>query len=166
MAQRSRWLNLRGIVRHGAESVGDHVEDVSVGHLPQAVDVVRRRMPVAAPHDHAVAFAQAVVAGRAVNVEAILPAQDHVLGHRERKLVHRLAVGTFARVERHVVVQMAARHGAFDQRPLGAAVAEEIAGPQRNVFRLVVHVLAAGDTARSQHQHDGADVSDSCAALN
>ena len=121
------------------------------GTLPQAVDVVRRRLAVAAPHDHAVAAAGAVVAGRAVDVEALLAAQDHFLGDRERESVDRLAVGALAGVEDGVVVQVAARHGALDQRARGAAVGEEIAGPERNVFRLVVHVLpAGGETARGR----------------
>ena len=56
-------------------------------------------MAVAAPHDHAVAVAQAVVAGRAVDVEALLAALDDILGDREGKLVDELAVRPFAGVE-------------------------------------------------------------------
>ena len=37
----------------------------------------RRRTPVAAPHDHAVALAGAAVARRAEDVEALLPARHH-----------------------------------------------------------------------------------------
>src|ERR1035438_532433 len=46
------------------------------GNLTQPVDVVgrRRRMTESAPDNHAVAGAQAIMAGRAVDVETLLPA--------------------------------------------------------------------------------------------
>ena len=144
MAQRSGGWNLSGIVGHGAESVGDHVEEVSVGLLSQAVAVVGGRTPVAAAHDHAVAAAGAVVTGRAVDVVALLAAEQQRLGDRHRKLVGRLAVGALAGVEQPVGIEMAARHGAFGEGAGGASVGEEIAGPQGRVLRLVLHVLAAG----------------------
>ena len=106
--------------------------------------MIRRRMAEAALHDHAVAFAQPVVARRAVNVEAVAPALQRVRGYGEGKLIHRFAVGPFAGIERHVVVQLPARHRALRQRPCAAPVAEEIRRPQRDEFRLIVHVLTAG----------------------
>ena len=36
-------LDLRGVIRHGAQSIGDHIEEVSDGSLPQAIDVVGLR---------------------------------------------------------------------------------------------------------------------------
>ena len=65
MRQRSRAIDLRLVVRHRAEAVGDHVEEVAGIRLLQPIDVERRRLPVAALHDHAVAVAGLVVARRA-----------------------------------------------------------------------------------------------------
>jgi hypothetical protein len=45
------------VIRHRAEAVRDHVEEVADRHRPEAIDVVRRRLLEAALHDHAVAFA-------------------------------------------------------------------------------------------------------------
>src|ERR1019366_1125604 len=93
---------------------------------------------------HTVAAAGAIVTGRTVDVEPLLAAQDQRLGNRHGKLVRKFAVGAFTGGEQRVVVEMAARHGAFGDGAGGAAVGEEIAGPQRNVLRLIVHVLSAG----------------------
>src|ERR1035441_495762 len=49
---------------------------------------------------------------------------------------------------------MAARHGAFGDGAGGAAVGEEIAGPQGDVLRLVVHVLAAGGQQEEREQEN------------
>jgi hypothetical protein len=136
--------DLRGVVGHGAESVANHVVDVSVRDRPEPVDVVRGRLAKAAADDHAVAIAQPVVAGRAVDVEPALAALDDFLGDREREVGGGLAVGALALEVSGVVVEVAAGDGALDQRALGAAVGEEIRGAQRDVLRLVVHVLAAG----------------------
>jgi hypothetical protein len=45
---------------------------------------------------------------------------------------------------------MTARHRAFDEGAGGTSVSEEIAGPQRDVLWLVVHVLAAGGEQRER----------------
>src|SRR5580700_3542159 len=105
-------------------------------------------MAVAAADDFAIAIAQAVVTWRAVDVETFLPALHHIFRYREGELVHELAVRAAAGVISDVVVQMAASYRAFYQRPLGTAVAEETAGPQRDVFRLIVHVLPAPHAGR------------------
>ena len=39
-----RGRNLRRVIRHGAEAVGHHVEEISQGRLAQALDVIRRRL--------------------------------------------------------------------------------------------------------------------------
>ena len=111
----------------------------------------RRRLLVAALHDHALAGADAVVAGRAVDVVALLAAQQHVAACSGSGFaVDRRAVDV-AGEERLVLVEMAARHRARHQRPRGALVGEERAALERLVLRLVVHVLAAaGEHASSE----------------
>ena len=69
--------DLGGVVGHRAEAVRDHVEEVSDRRLAQPVLVKRRRPPIAALHDHAVALAGAAVARRAEDVEALLSARHH-----------------------------------------------------------------------------------------
>src|ERR1039458_4800995 len=108
------------------------------------------RTPVAAAYDHSVTAAGAVVTGRAVDVETLLAAQDQRLGDWHGELVRQFAVGAFTGAEQRVVIEMAARHGAFGDGAGGAAVGEEIAGPEWNVLRLVVHVLAAGGQQEEQ----------------
>ena len=73
-----------------------------------------------------------------------MAAQNHIFRHWKREGIHELAIQSLARIKLAVIVQMAARHRTLRQRPLRAPVAEETARSQRNVFRLVVHILAAG----------------------
>ena len=69
--------NLRCIVRHGAEAVGHHVEEISQRRFAQALDVIRRRARKPRARNHAVAVAHTRVAGRAINVEALaVPARS------------------------------------------------------------------------------------------
>src|SRR6185436_20415217 len=77
--------DLRRVVGHGAEAVGDDVEKVSDGRLAKAVLVIRRRTAIAAPHDHPVALAGTPMTGRAKDVEALLAAGHHARVDRERK---------------------------------------------------------------------------------
>src|SRR6202021_799434 len=98
------------------------------------------------------AIAKPVVTRRAVDVETTLAALHNVPGNREWELIHELAVGAAAGKESHVVIQVAARYRPFDQRTLGTAVAKEVAGPQWNVFRLIVHVLPAPHAGSEGHQ--------------
>ena len=51
--------DLRPVVRHAAEAVRHHVEEVARLDLPQAIDVERRRLRVAALHDQPLAAAGA-----------------------------------------------------------------------------------------------------------
>ena len=53
--------DLRTVVRHHAETVADHIEEVARRRLLQTLDVVARRALHAALHDHAVAAAGAPV---------------------------------------------------------------------------------------------------------
>ena len=115
-----------GVVGHRAEAVGDDVEEVARRRLAQPILVERRRLAVAAPHDHAVAVAGPAVARRAEDVEALVAAR-HDLGRSPAngKRVDGLAVD-LAGVEQRVLAQVAAGDGA--RRPAGAPRA----GPRRS----------------------------------
>src|SRR3954470_12144476 len=78
--------DLRLVIRHHPEPVGDDVEEIAHIRLPQPVDVVRRRVPIGALHPQAVAAAGAVVARTAVDVETLLPAVQHRLVDGKRQL--------------------------------------------------------------------------------
>jgi hypothetical protein len=138
--------DLRAIVRHHTEAVGHHVEEIAHRRRPQPGVVKRRGLPVAALHNHAAPASRGVVAGRAVDVEALLAALEHVRVDGDRQHVdRRLAV--LAGEERLIFVQRAARHRAFHVRPSARSVREERRGPERAVLRLIVHVLTAGGDA-------------------
>jgi hypothetical protein len=85
---------------------------------------------VAAVNDLAQAVAHARVAGRAVDVEALLAALEHFHGHREghQVLLFAVAVGALhdAGVEVAVFAQLAARHGVQHLGTRAAMVGEEI----------------------------------------
>ena len=100
-------------------------------------------MTEAALRDHAVAIAEARMAGSAVDVETLLPAREHFFSHRERHVVARI-VAELAGVKVRVLVQLSASYGALHGKACGAEIGEEIALPQRLETGLVVHVLAAG----------------------
>src|SRR5215468_8942213 len=70
--------DLLRVVGHDAEAVRDGVEEVAVGCLAQAVDVERRRLAVAALHNHAVTGPDPVVAGRAEDVVALVAARENL----------------------------------------------------------------------------------------
>ena len=71
------------------------------------------------------------------------PAFHYRLGDRKGKFIDERAVRPAAYIEGVVVVQMAARHRAFHLPDAQSAVSEEIARTQRNILRLIVHILPA-----------------------
>src|SRR5581483_2762895 len=113
--------------------------------------MVRRRMTVTALWDHSVAIANPRVTWRAINVEAFASACEHLIVDRKWHVVAR-RVADLAGIKIRVGAQIAARHGARDQRPRGACVRKEIAFRQREVFRLDVHVDTAAQRKR-QRKH-------------
>src|SRR6185503_5692699 len=113
-------------------------------HLPQTVDVIRRWPLQAPPHDHAQAIPQPPVAGRAENIESLLAALDELARHGKRDPVDEL-FAVLAGEENFIRPQQPARHGAFGNWTSRAAVGEKAARTQRNIFRLILHVLAAAD---------------------
>src|SRR5215469_15733842 len=92
---------------------------------------------------HAVARTIDVVARRAINIESLLAPQNHILGYREREGIQKSSVRSLSRVVRRIFIEVAARYRPLDEGPCRTAVTEERAGSERNIFRLVVHVLAA-----------------------
>src|SRR3954468_4923549 len=134
--------DLRLVIRHHPESIGDDVEEIPHIRLPQAIDVVRRRLPIAALHDQPVAAAGAVVARTAVDVETLLSTVQHRFVDRKRQLFDRHLVD-FAGEECLVVLERPACNRSLDQRPRAGAVGKKFARTQPSILRLVVHVLAA-----------------------
>ena len=117
---------------------------------------IRRRPPVAAPHDHPVALAGAAVARRAVDVEALLAARHH--RSRRPRTGNTVASAPFT-----LPVYSSASSRSWpratvpvDHRPRRARVVEEGRLAQRDVLRLIVHVLAAAPSRTAQmHDTDG-----------
>src|SRR5262245_54794444 len=116
-----RCPHLRGVIGHRSKAVRDHVEEVSDRRLPKPIDVECWRMPVAAPHDHAVAESRSPVTRRAENVEALLTSRHDAFIDWKRK-----ARGLFAvflpGVKERVLLELAARYGTRDRFPRGSAI--------------------------------------------
>src|SRR5205807_528906 len=98
--------------------------------------------PIAAANDHAVTLASAAVARRTIDVESLLSA-IHDGGIDAKRKDCRIRAVQFARVQERIFVQLTAGDRARDcgtGRPL---IAEEGRLAERDVLRLVVHILAA-----------------------
>src|SRR5262245_50414485 len=148
--------DLLGVVRHDAEAARHDVEEVAVRLVAQPLLVKRRRLAVAALHDHPLAGADAVMARRAEDVVALVAARQDRRRDGDRGLPHQLTVRP-AREVGKLAERLAAGDGAVDQWARAAAVGEEGARRERQDLRLVVHVLpaAAGDrNARGQRRHE------------
>ena len=76
-------LNLRRVIRHGAESIGHHVEEISQRRLAQPLDVIGRRPAEPALWDHSVAIPEPGVTGGAINIEPFTAASQNFLANRE-----------------------------------------------------------------------------------
>src|SRR5262245_6303334 len=77
--------NLSAIGRHGAKAVGRYLKQVSRSRRAQAVAVKGCGTGKTALDNHAVAVAGAPMAGRTIDVIALLPTQQHRLRHGEWK---------------------------------------------------------------------------------
>ena len=142
--------NLRGVVGHRAEPVRDDVEDVSGRRLPKPIDMERRRPPISALHDHAVAFAGEAVARRTEDVVALAAAPHQRLIDGKRKHRRRLPADATG-VEQLVLVQVTLRDRAFDGRARGALVGKEIGRLVRRVAS-ADRACPAGRPRTSEHQ--------------
>src|SRR5260370_42561473 len=107
--------------------VGDYVEEMPDGRLPEPVNVIRRRSREASLHDHSAAAAGVIVARRAIDVVALPPALEIFVRDGKGKAIGSNAI-LFAGVQQFIQMQMAARHRAGDGRALGATVVEESSG--------------------------------------
>jgi hypothetical protein len=110
-----RW-NLFRVVGHVAKTIGHDVEEIADWGLPQTLGVVRRRPLKTTLYNHAVAVAQFRVAGRAVDVEALLSARHHLVGNGKRHVVAVVAA-YLAGIEVGVGLQMPARHRTLNHGP-------------------------------------------------
>jgi hypothetical protein len=86
----------------------------------------------------------------AVDVETFLAALEYGTRNGEGNPVNEL-IADFSCEEDLIGAQFAASYGPFGKWPCRAAVGEEVAGPQRNVLGLVLHVTAASDIQTRQH---------------
>jgi len=130
------------VVGHGAKTIAHDVEEIADRGLAQTLGVVRRRVFEAALHNHAVAVTQFRVAGRTVDVEALLSARHHLGGNRERHVIA-IVAADFAGVEIGVGLQMPTRHRALDNGSCRTFIGVEIVLAQRAIVGLVLHVFAA-----------------------
>ena len=103
--------------------------------------------------DESVAVADARVAGRAENVEALAAAGEDFFGDGKGHHVAGIVVD-FSGVEVGVFVELAAGDGAFDGRTFGTLVGVEIAAGERVLAGLDVHVVAAGGGQRYHQQRE------------
>ena len=147
--------NLRRVVGHGSEAVGDYIEKVSERRFAQTLNVIRRRLArEATRRNHAVAIAHARVTGSAVNVVTLLSAGEKFRGDWKGHVVSGI-VAQLSRVEISVIVQLPAGDRALDRRARRAQVGVEIALRERLEARLVVHVLtASGENQKTQASED------------
>jgi len=134
--------NLRSIIRHGPEAIGHDIVEITVGRLPQPVQVIGGRTTETSLDHHSVAVAESAVADTAKNVVPLGAALEQILGHGQRE-----GTGIFWQGQ-GVLVQAAARNRAIDQWPLRAPILEKSRGRKRSLLRLTGHVLAT--TARCQ----------------
>src|SRR5262249_39976797 len=106
----------------------------------------------AADCSHAVAGADVVVTGRAIDVVSLLATQHHAAVDRKRKTVGRLAI-YHAGLEPILLCGVIVRNHTFRQRPCRRAIGKEIAGLQRIISGLIRHLLRAGGKKENQEEH-------------
>src|SRR5262249_16937571 len=122
---------------------GHDVEEISQRSLAQPLDVVRRRLAgKSARGDETVAVAQLRVTRRAVDVEAILPTRQNLLGSGKGQEVAG-CVANLAAVKISVFAELSSGDRSFHWRPCRALIGIEIAAGQRFETWLVLHVEAA-----------------------
>src|SRR5262249_20667092 len=79
--------NLLLVIRHRSISACYHIEDVAHRYPAKPVDMVRRRLSVAAQNDRSMACAQRVMTYCAIDRVTCLSAFEDALGDRERKCI-------------------------------------------------------------------------------
>src|SRR5439155_27310933 len=107
------------------------------------IDVIGGRPAPEAAQDHdSLAVTGFAMTWRAVDVESLPAALEKFASQRKRNRIHQFSVG-FAGVKSLVGIQMAASDRAFGKRASGASIGKKRTRFQRQVFRLVRHLLAA-----------------------
>src|SRR5262249_51989268 len=140
--------NLRRVIRHSAEAVGHDVEEISQRRFSQPIDVIRRGTSITALHNHSITVADPPVAGRTVDVEAVLAASHDFRRNRKGHVVARV-VADFSRVEVRVFMQLLARDCTSDRIARRTQIGVESIFSQWFELRLIVHVLPAA--AQNKH---------------
>src|SRR3984885_6022005 len=143
-----RRRHLRGVVRHGAVSVGDHIEIVAQRLCqPLGIVEVAGRL-VAALDDHARAVAHTRVTRRAVGIELFLAALQDRQSGGEGQRVHFFSV-LQSGVEEVGLLRLPARHRVRYLVADGTAIREKGRAALGEELRLILHILAA---TGNQHQ--------------
>jgi small GTP-binding protein len=156
------------------------IKEVTEASLFQAIDVERRRLPESPLDHHPFAVSEPPVTDRAINLEPCPSSFEKCAAQigcirlsirlRERLLISvvyrsvgglgNLADGFTAFVssgmERIILVKAAAGDGPFHRRARRKTVVEEVAGGQRLVARLIVHVEpVAADVQTGEQKRNG-----------
>src|SRR5262249_17723584 len=120
-------IDLRGVVEHRAEAIGHNVIEMAERYLLQAGLMVGRRMLQASLHDRAIAVTDAGMARSAIDVIALLTAEQQlahaitVVKETSRKIVRHLSIA-LAGIEIGVSSQLVAGNGVLYRHPRTATV--------------------------------------------
>src|SRR5262245_4525424 len=79
--------DLLPVVGHHAKAVGHDVEEMADRRLAQTLDVHGRRRAIAAPHDHSLSGADAIMTGGTKNIVALPSSRKHGKGHGKGKRI-------------------------------------------------------------------------------
>ena len=121
-------------------------------HLPQPVNMKRRRRAKATLYDHAVSAASFVMAGRAENIESLSSSLQHLFRDWRREAVDQFAA-LLAFVKVLIDAQLATRHSPGNDRPGCAVISKKRILLQRLESWLIVHILATGGQNQT-HEHN------------
>jgi hypothetical protein len=124
--------------------MGYDVKKMAHGGRAQPVNVKGGRRTKTPSHDHSQPGADAIMARRAKNIEALLSPKQNLACNRKRKGIHQLPA-VFASVEMLISMQLAAGDRAFHKGPRGPFIAEKRALRKRLIPRLICHLLLTGD---------------------
>src|SRR5207249_8882609 len=108
--------NLRRVIGHRAEAIGDHIKEVTERRFPEPILMKGRRTAIAAAYHHAVALSGPAVARRAEHVEPLASTRHDTVVDWKRKHGGVRAVD-LAGVKQRVFTQLPARDGARHERP-------------------------------------------------
>src|SRR6266700_6427418 len=119
------WRNLGGVIRHRAEAIGHHVEEISKRRFAKTVLMIRGRLLVSTFHDHSIAVANAGVTRGTINVEALASARENIFSHGKWHVIARIGAN-LASIEIGVFMELAARHRAIYWRTRRTQILVEV----------------------------------------